>query len=160
MDDERPSPSQEPPAKRQRTLACQRCRSRKQKCEDSRPCSNCVKGDEECLPTQPAPRPHVESEYVRVLEERIAELESLDPQQSLDHLERTHSRLAREANVDTSPASSGMPNGHSGGATASPTILRPAIQRRPSALSGSSPGYAMALGLDDESDLNRPRLNA
>jgi hypothetical protein len=76
MSDERSGHSQEPPAKRQRTLACQRCRSRKQKCEDNRPCSNCVKGGEECIPTQPAPRPHVDSEYIRTLEERIAELES------------------------------------------------------------------------------------
>jgi hypothetical protein len=88
MDDNRSSPSdsQPPPSKRQRTLACRRCRSRKQKCEDERPCSNCTKSNEECMPTAPAPRPHVESEYVRVLEERIAELESLDPQQSLDHI--------------------------------------------------------------------------
>ncbi|KAF2011593.1 hypothetical protein BU24DRAFT_284498 [Aaosphaeria arxii CBS 175.79] len=84
-----PGELQQPPAKRQRTrtLACRRCRQRKQKCEESRPCSNCTKGGYDCLPTAPAPKSSaVESEYVRVLEERIAELESLDPQQSLDHI--------------------------------------------------------------------------
>ena len=74
------------PTKRQRVLACRRCRSRKQKCEDKRPCTNCEKSHAECIPTEPDPRQHVETEYVRALEERIAQLESLDPQQSLDHI--------------------------------------------------------------------------
>ncbi|ETS80065.1 hypothetical protein PFICI_07594 [Pestalotiopsis fici W106-1] len=76
----------QPPLKRQRVLACRRCRHRKQKCDDPRPCTNCQKSGDECLPTEPAPRSHVESQYVKALEERIAELESLDPQQSLDHM--------------------------------------------------------------------------
>lgn len=63
-----------------------RCRGRKQKCEDKRPCSNCTKSGDECIPTEPAPRPHVETEYVRALEERIAELEARDPRQSQDHM--------------------------------------------------------------------------
>ncbi|CAO2651756.1 Nn.00g000390.m01.CDS01 [Neocucurbitaria sp. VM-36] len=154
MDDERRSPVQEPPAKKQRTLACQRCRSRKQKCEDARPCSNCVKGGEECVPTQPAPRPHIESEYVRVLEERIAELESLDPRQSLDHLGRTSSRPDQNHHDHISPTSNGTSNGVAQQAISSPMAQRSMAQRRPSALSGSSPGYAVASGNDDESDLN------
>lgn len=154
MDDERPSPPQEPPAKKQRTLACQRCRSRKQKCEDNRPCSNCVKGGEECVPTQPAPRPHIESEYVRVLEERIAELESMDPQQSLDHLGRRSYKPEAHHHDHISPASNVTSNGVASAAVSSPMAQRPSIQRRPSALSGSSPGYALASGNDDESDLN------
>ncbi|KAK0383335.1 hypothetical protein NLU13_9248 [Sarocladium strictum] len=78
--------SDEPPNKRQRVLACKRCRARKQRCDSARPCSNCQRSGDECVPTEPAPRPHVESEYVRALEERIAELEAHDPRQSLDHL--------------------------------------------------------------------------
>lgn len=153
-DDERTMSSEEPPAKKQRTLACQRCRFRKQKCEDSRPCQNCIKGDEECVPTQPAPRPQVESEYVRILERRIAELESLDPQQSLDHLGRPSDRPVQELNPGTSPASGGIPSSGVRGATASPSVQRIAPPRRPSILSGSSPGYPIASGLDDEPDLN------
>ncbi|KAF1939419.1 hypothetical protein EJ02DRAFT_352371 [Clathrospora elynae] len=154
MDDGRSTPSQEPPLKRQRTLACQRCRSRKQKCEDSRPCSNCVKASEECVATEPATRPHVESEYVRVLEERIAELESLDPQQSLDHLGRTCSGPGKNHHYHVSPASNAPSNGVVRGATSSSTLQRTPVQRGQSAFSGSSPGYALAPGADDESDLN------
>ncbi|CAN9259052.1 unnamed protein product [Alternaria alternata] len=154
MEHEPASPSQEPAPKKQRTLACQRCRSRKQKCEDRRPCQNCIKGDEDCLPTQPAPRPHIESEYVRILERRVAELESLDPQHSLDHLERPSDRPDQENNPDTSPASSGIRNGGVMGAIASPPVQRTVPPRRSSILSGSSPGYAIAPGLDDEPDLN------
>ncbi|CAN9191354.1 unnamed protein product [Alternaria alternata] len=154
MEHEPASPSQEPAPKKQRTLACQRCRSRKQKCEDRRPCQNCIKGDEDCLPTQPAPRPHIESEYVRILERRVAELESLDPQHSLDHLERPSDRPNQENNPDTSPASSGIRNGGVMGAIASPPFQRTVPPRRSSILSGSSPGYAIAPGLDDEPDLN------
>lgn len=85
----------EPPHKKQkqgqsqakRILACRRCRSRKQKCDETRPCSNCVKSGDDCIATEPAPRPaHVETEYVRALEERIAELEARDPAQSQDHM--------------------------------------------------------------------------
>lgn len=72
---------------KQRVLACRRCRSRKQKCDETRPCSNCAKSGDECVATEPAPRPaHVEAEYVRALEERIAELEARDPAQSQDHM--------------------------------------------------------------------------
>lgn len=154
MDDERPSSPQERPAKRQRTLACQRCRSRKQKCEDNRPCSNCLKGGEECVPTQPAPRPHVESDYVRVLEERIAELESLDPRQSLDHLGTTTASHEQVQHDHTSPTNNGNMDPIAPPVNLSPVLQRPSIPRRPSALSGSSPGYAMVSGVDDESDLD------
>lgn len=85
-DERRSSASDEPPHKKQRVLACRRCRSRKQKCQDLRPCANCVKSGDECLATEPAPRPHVETEYVKALEGRIAELESRDPMQSQDHM--------------------------------------------------------------------------
>ncbi|KAH7310829.1 hypothetical protein B0I35DRAFT_439768 [Stachybotrys elegans] len=81
-----PPPSEDsPPSKKQRSLACRRCRHRKQKCEDKRPCSNCHKSGEECLPTEPAPRGNVDSDYVKALEVRVAELESRDPVESRDH---------------------------------------------------------------------------
>ena len=154
MEDEQHSPPQEPPAKRQRNLACQRCRSRKQKCEDSRPCGNCVRGGEECLPTQPAPRPHVESEYVRVLEERIAELESLDPQQSLDNLGGAYSRSDRLASIETSPANAGMENRDTTGSKASPSIQRKTVPPQQSVHSSSSPAYPMVPSFEEEPDLN------
>ena len=146
--------SEEPPAKRQRTLACQRCRSRKQKCENERPCTNCVKGGDTCVPTQPAPRPHVETEYVRVLEERIAELESLDPQQSLDHLGQPIASPQQRQNLQTSPTSGPPPTNSALATSSSPGRQSSRMQRPPSVLSGSSPGYALASGADDESDLD------
>ncbi|KAE8866640.1 hypothetical protein PTNB73_04734 [Pyrenophora teres f. teres] len=154
MEDEEHSPLQEPPAKKQRNLACQRCRSRKQKCEDNRPCGNCVRGGEECLPTQPAPRLHVESEYVRVLEERIAELESLDPQQSLDHLGSAHSRIDGLASVETPTANGEIGNRDTPGATTSPPIQRKVVPRQPSAQYTSLSAYATVAGFEEETDLN------
>lgn len=153
MDNDTESSPQEPPAKKQRTLACQRCRYRKQKCEDSRPCQNCIKGDEECLPTQPAPRPHVESEYVRILEERVAELEARDPQQNLDHLARIQNRPDHDIH-DTSPASSGLPGDGATGGGAAHSVQQVLPPRRSSMLSGSSSSYAIASGADEEPDLN------
>ncbi|KAH9897318.1 fungal-specific transcription factor domain-containing protein [Xylariomycetidae sp. FL2044] len=86
---------EEPPTKRPRLLACRRCRARKQRCDESRPCSNCRKATHECEPTDPAPRHHENSDYVRALEERVAELETRDPRHNLDHLLR-RSREASE----------------------------------------------------------------
>jgi hypothetical protein len=153
MDDERPGP-QEPPAKRQRTLACQRCRSRKQKCEDTRPCSNCLKSGEECFPTRPAPRPNVDSEYIRLLEERIAELESPDPQQSLDHLSRINSRDGEELQDPLASSVVVASDDIARDPTSSPVIHRPAMHRQLSKLSDSSPGHTLPDGTDDADDLN------
>ncbi|KAK7428192.1 hypothetical protein QQZ08_005258 [Neonectria magnoliae] len=112
-----PSPSlgDEPPLKRQRILACRRCRHRKQKCEDKRPCTNCHRSGEECVPTDPAPRPQVDSEYMRALEERIAELESMDPGQSLDHLLADQESNGRPTAVRSDRRMPGNPSipGHS-----------------------------------------------
>ncbi|KAF2710170.1 hypothetical protein K504DRAFT_376730 [Pleomassaria siparia CBS 279.74] len=145
MDDDRSSPtdSQPPPSKRQRTLACRRCRSRKQKCEDNRPCANCVKSVEDCIPTAPAPRPHVETEYVRVLEERIAQLESLDPQQSLDH-------IRENANLAPALDGSGRAPSRIDAVTASVAIYREPSHRRTSGTTDMSFGNAFAAGQEEE----------
>lgn len=154
MDDECHSPQQEPAAKRQRTLACRRCRSRKQKCEDTRPCSNCVKGGEECLPTQPAPRPHVDSDYVRALEDRIAALEPPEIRQNIDNADRSNGTAEGHRQDGTALVDGAIGIGSSGGAMASPVRQRPVTQRRQSVLSGTSSAYAQATGNDDESDLD------
>lgn len=86
MDTDASPTSDEPPRKRQRVLACRRCRHRKQRCEDERPCNNCRKSGEECVPIEPAPRAPVDVAYVRALEERVAMLEALDPAQADDHM--------------------------------------------------------------------------
>ncbi|RAR00960.1 fungal specific transcription factor domain-containing protein [Stemphylium lycopersici] len=125
------------------------------KCEDSRPCTNCLKGDEECLPTQPAPRPHVDGEYVRVLEKRVAELESIHPQQSLDHLAVSRRVGGREPNNQRSPSDIGVAAGSSATSASSPAYPRPIAPQRRSTLSGQSPSYSVAAAIDDdEPDLN------
>ncbi|KAH9906065.1 fungal-specific transcription factor domain-containing protein [Xylariomycetidae sp. FL2044] len=79
--------SDEPPAKRLKTLACLRCRRRKQKCDDQRPCANCARSGEECHEVAPrtyahpnggVPTPQVPLAWVgetSSLEERVSRLE-------------------------------------------------------------------------------------
>ncbi|KAK1672389.1 hypothetical protein BDP55DRAFT_634899 [Colletotrichum godetiae] len=56
-----PEDRDEPPAKRTKTQACSRCRRRKQKCDDQRPCANCARSGEQCneavLPSSYQTRP-------------------------------------------------------------------------------------------------------
>ncbi|CAJ2509248.1 Uu.00g142740.m01.CDS01 [Anthostomella pinea] len=91
----------EPAAKRLKTLACLRCRRRKQKCDDSRPCANCTRSGEDCHEVAPRsfshvngipPTPQVPLSWIGdipSLEERVSRLErSLRPDQySLDNHE-------------------------------------------------------------------------
>ncbi|KAI1333758.1 fungal-specific transcription factor domain-containing protein [Xylariaceae sp. FL0016] len=77
----------EPPAKRLKTLACLRCRKRKQRCDDNRPCANCARSGEECHEVAPrsyghanglAAASHVPMSLVGEipsLEERVSRLE-------------------------------------------------------------------------------------
>ncbi|KPI42053.1 putative transcriptional regulatory protein [Cyphellophora attinorum] len=64
------------PAKRQRrvALACQRCKTRKQRCDGGHPkCTSCSKTSNECVYVfQPAGATH----HIKALEERVAELET------------------------------------------------------------------------------------
>ncbi|KAJ5504382.1 hypothetical protein N7463_007256 [Penicillium fimorum] len=67
-------------SKRQKALACRRCRSRKQKCTGSRPCNNCTSANQECISSEPVSRKaRISTEYTRALEERIIDLESQIP---------------------------------------------------------------------------------
>ncbi|KAI3543260.1 hypothetical protein CABS01_11086 [Colletotrichum abscissum] len=95
----------EPPAKRRKTQACSRCRRRKQKCDDQRPCANRARSGERCneavLPSSyqtgpPGPGfPPLSSDHhllhhpathtplarlgdIALLEERISRLEETD----------------------------------------------------------------------------------
>ncbi|TLS21853.1 uncharacterized protein PpBr36_09276 [Pyricularia pennisetigena] len=78
------TPPEERPAKRQKTLACGRCRRRKQKCDEQRPCTNCSKSGETChevvprlgLGTMPYTQMALPSPVdISSLEERVARLE-------------------------------------------------------------------------------------
>ncbi|KIW94984.1 uncharacterized protein Z519_04964 [Cladophialophora bantiana CBS 173.52] len=81
---------QERPAKRRArsAVACQRCKGRKQRCDNEFPsCSNCLCAGEACSYGVKQVYP---SEYVRSLENHIAQLEqsltSVDPKLAADHL--------------------------------------------------------------------------
>ncbi|KAL4789943.1 fungal-specific transcription factor domain-containing protein [Aspergillus venezuelensis] len=64
------------PRKRGRT-ACTRCKTRKQKCDNEYPvCSNCARAGAECDKASVRQESGFQNEYTRVLEERIAFLES------------------------------------------------------------------------------------
>ncbi|KAJ9137074.1 Transcriptional activator protein acu [Pleurostoma richardsiae] len=79
------------PPKKQKQLACKRCRHRKQKCTEIRPCENCTQSGSECIPSESATsKPLLEADYVQRLEERVAQLEAFIPQESLDHINATH----------------------------------------------------------------------
>ncbi|KAH7006976.1 fungal-specific transcription factor domain-containing protein [Ilyonectria destructans] len=78
------------PPKRPKLLACARCRHRKQKCTEVRPCTNCTQSGSKCTPARlPSSKLPLEHDYVQRLEERVALLESVIPQESLDHINAT-----------------------------------------------------------------------
>tara|TARA_R110002003_G_scaffold27_23_gene1502 strand:+ start:6824 stop:8308 length:1485 start_codon:yes stop_codon:yes gene_type:complete len=97
---------------------------------------------------------HVESEYVRNLEERVAELESRDPLQSLDHLGRTTIGADESRGSNISPNSDGAVCTIEPPTSASPGAQRTSAQRRPSGLSGASPRNVLAVGHDEEPGLD------
>ncbi|KAL8417329.1 hypothetical protein RB596_007449 [Gaeumannomyces avenae] len=82
------TPPEEPLPKRHKTLTCLRCRRRKQKCDEQRPCTNCVRSQETCreviprlavvsssvLPTSQM-QPLASPVDLCALEERVARLE-------------------------------------------------------------------------------------
>lgn len=69
----------EPQRKRPRAApACQRCKTRKQKCDGFHPCSKCQGLDAECVYLIPQrPMSFGKNQYIKSLEHRVAELESL-----------------------------------------------------------------------------------
>ncbi|KAH8899855.1 hypothetical protein GQ53DRAFT_203201 [Thozetella sp. PMI_491] len=90
-------PSRRKHGKRERVaLACQRCKTRKQKCDGSRPaCGSCARLSLKCVYIVPlVPAAGEKKLYIKALEQRIAELESQlsalgQPSAGEDHL-RSH----------------------------------------------------------------------
>ncbi|KAI1101459.1 fungal-specific transcription factor domain-containing protein [Jackrogersella minutella] len=73
------STAQRKPAKRERVaLACQRCKTRKQKCDGARPaCGSCARLSLKCVYIVPlVPAAGEKKLYIKALERRIAELET------------------------------------------------------------------------------------
>ncbi|OAP55799.1 hypothetical protein AYL99_09951 [Fonsecaea erecta] len=101
--------AQERPAKRRArsAVACQRCKGRKQRCDNEFPsCSNCLSAGEPCSYGVKQVYP---SEYVRSLENHIAHLEqsltSVDPKLAADHLANMNNDAAapRSSRVSVEP---------------------------------------------------------
>lgn len=72
---------EEAPARTKRarvTIACQRCKTRKQKCNGVQPCANCLKSNHGCEYNIPQkPMPFGKDHYIKALERRVADLEKL-----------------------------------------------------------------------------------
>lgn len=59
-------------------LACQRCKTRKQKCDGNHPCTKCKANNQNCEYVIPQkPMPFGKQQYIKALEQRVAELETI-----------------------------------------------------------------------------------
>lgn len=85
--------------KRQRrvALACQRCKTRKQRCDGAQPsCSSCIKVGHECLYLAPQlPGALDRREHIKALEDRVAELETSLAFYGAADIGDDHYRIAR-----------------------------------------------------------------
>ncbi|CAK7237246.1 hypothetical protein SCUCBS95973_009896 [Sporothrix curviconia] len=94
----------EPPCSTKRprvALACQRCKARKQKCDGRQPCGKCRPAGTACEYVVPQkPMPFGKNQYIKSLERRVAELETL-----LAH------RGVAEVGTDHWSAQAAMPDG-------------------------------------------------
>lgn len=72
-------------------LACQRCKVRKQKCDGSHPCAKCRTNNHECEYVVPQkPMPFGKNRYIKALEQRVAELETILATQGMAELSSDH----------------------------------------------------------------------
>ncbi|KAI1868736.1 uncharacterized protein JN550_006311 [Neoarthrinium moseri] len=80
------------PGKRSRVaLACQRCKVRKQKCNGAKPCSKCQSLGLPCEYVIPQkPMPFGKNQYIKSLERRVAELETILSKQGISDLSKDH----------------------------------------------------------------------
>lgn len=106
------TPEERPAKRRHRSaVACQRCKTRKQRCDNEFPsCSNCLCSGEPCAYGVNQIYP---AEYVRSLESHIAQLErsmaSADPKVALDHLASVRGRARRQPSREPADPLGGAP---------------------------------------------------
>lgn len=83
-------------------LACQRCKTRKQKCDGSHPCSKCKSSSLNCEYVIPQkPMPFGKNQYIKSLERRVAELETILATHGLEEPSNDHWK-ATSPSVSTS----------------------------------------------------------
>ncbi|KAK9792793.1 putative Zn(2)-C6 fungal-type domain-containing protein [Seiridium cardinale] len=87
-----PQDDQPRPGKRSRVaLACQRCKTRKQKCNGANPCSKCQSLEVPCEYVVPQkPMPFGKNQYIKSLERRVAELETILAKQGMSDMSKDH----------------------------------------------------------------------
>ncbi|KFA54954.1 hypothetical protein S40293_02305 [Stachybotrys chartarum IBT 40293] len=89
------------------TLACQRCKTRKQKCDGSNPCEKCKANNQECCYVIPQkPMPFGKNQYIKALERRVAELETFLSTQGMTELSSDHWAATAESTTSASDARS------------------------------------------------------
>ncbi|KAF7555653.1 hypothetical protein G7Z17_g1983 [Cylindrodendrum hubeiense] len=85
------------------TLACQRCKTRKQKCDGIQPCSKCKSTNHNCEYVVPQrPMPFGKNWYIKALERRVAELESFLATQGMADLSSDHWKSTEASSISTS----------------------------------------------------------
>ncbi|KAI1454265.1 fungal-specific transcription factor domain-containing protein [Annulohypoxylon moriforme] len=123
------SAAQRKPAKRERVaLACQRCKTRKQKCDGQRPaCGSCARLSLKCVYIVPlVPAAGEKKIYIKALEHRIAELETY--LSALGHPNVGTSQLGRLGQSTSSQNVAMLPVGQSGQGQV-PTLIPEQTQR-------------------------------
>ncbi|KAI1344645.1 fungal-specific transcription factor domain-containing protein [Xylariaceae sp. FL0016] len=94
-------------------LACQRCKTRKQKCDGKNPCSKCKDSDVDCEYVIPQrAMPLGKNHYIKQLERRVAELEIIlasqgMPEPSSDHWKMPSPGAAASTFSDGAPSDIG-----------------------------------------------------
>ncbi|KAK9323434.1 fungal-specific transcription factor domain-containing protein [Lipomyces orientalis] len=111
--DSQSPPSDEPPQKRIRSIAaCNRCKVRKQRCDNAFPkCSNCKKAGAECVSKEQA----YPASYVHQLEQHVQQLENAlraaNQQKSVDvHQQPSPQEQAQESQTALLPPISAAPS--------------------------------------------------
>ncbi|EXJ80692.1 hypothetical protein A1O3_06976 [Capronia epimyces CBS 606.96] len=80
-------------------LACQRCKTRKQKCDGRDPCRKCKNSDAQCeYIVPPRPMPFGKNQYIKSLESRVAELETLLSLHGMSELGNDHWKAISPSN--------------------------------------------------------------
>ncbi|CAK7203769.1 hypothetical protein SEUCBS139899_006516 [Sporothrix eucalyptigena] len=114
-------------------LACQRCKARKQKCDGRQPCSKCLPSNTTCEYVVPQkPMPFGKNQYIKSLERRVAELETLLAHRGVAEVGTDHWGAAQAA---AAPPQAGRPEGPSMLSSSAPDGHAPVGGRPPSALS-------------------------
>ncbi|KAI1633042.1 fungal-specific transcription factor domain-containing protein [Biscogniauxia mediterranea] len=112
--------AQRKPGKRDRVaLACQRCKTRKQKCDGQRPaCASCARLSLKCVYIVPlVPAAGEKKLYIKALEQRVAELEGYLA--SLGHMGVGTDHLGRLAQASSSQQQANLPSSQPGPTTQS-----------------------------------------